>query len=478
MTSSRAFLTSFAPAPEAPPAPSALPRLFGMGRRTAKASPTARLLPPRVSACLVSEPKKAAAPASPSGRPFSEESKRVMQAEADVFVRTYARTPVVLSSGRGCKVYDVEGREYLDMAGGIAVNSLGHGDPAWVKAVAEQAATLAHVSNIYYSVPQVTLAKRLVDSSFADRVFFTNSGTEANEAAIKFSRKFQKSLHSSEREPATEFIAFTNCFHGRTMGALALTSKEQYRKPFEPLMPGVSFLEYGNIEAAIKVIRSGKIAAVFVEPVQGEGGIYSATKEFLFALRTACDDAGALLVFDEVQCGLGRTGFLWAHEAYGVYPDIMTLAKPLAGGLPIGVVLTTEKVAASISYGDHGSTFAGGPLVCHAALAVLDKIQKPGFLASVSKKGLYLKELLTKNLGGNEHVKEVRGVGLIMGIELDVPASPLVNECLDSGLLVLTAGKGNIVRLVPPLTISEEELEQAAEILSKCLPVLDAGNSN
>lgn len=258
------------------------------------------------------------------------------------------------------------------------------------------------------------------------------------------------------------------------MGALALTSKEQYRTPFEPLMPGATFLEYGNIEAATNAIQSGKIAAVFVEPIQGEGGIYSATKEFLFSLRNACDDAGALLVFDEVQCGLGRTGFLWAHEAYGVYPDMMTLAKPLAGGLPIGVVLTTERVAAGMSFGDHGSTFAGGPLVCHAALAVLDKIQSPGFLAGVSDKGRYLKELLIEKMGGSKHVKEVRGVGLIVGIELDVPASPLVDECLNAGLLVLTAGKGNIVRLVPPLIISEEELREAADVLSQCLPALDA----
>ncbi|RRT82492.1 hypothetical protein B296_00007153 [Ensete ventricosum] len=336
---------------------------------------------------------------------------------------------------------------------------------------------------------QVTLGKRLVECSFADRVFFTNSGTEANEAAIKFARKFQRFSHADKKLPATEFIAFTNSFHGRTMGALALTSKEHYRSPFEPVMPGVMFLEYGNSEEAIKAIQPGKTAAVFVEPIQGEGGIYSATKDFLQVLRTACDNAGALLVYDEVgftliyslvqvQCGLGRTGHLWAHEAFGVVPDMMTLAKPLAGGLPIGVVLTTERVAAAISSGDHGSTFAGGPLVCHAALAVLDKIQNPIFLAGVTRKGLYLKDLLLKKLGGNPHVKEVRGFGLIVGIELDVQASPLVNACRDAGLLVLTAGNGNVVRLVPPLIISETELEQAAEVLSTCLPALDADASS
>lgn len=417
-------------------------------------------------------------PDSNALKPGLLKSKEVMETEARVLVGTYARAPVVLASGKGCKLYDVEGREYLDMSAGIAVNALGHGDEDWLKAVVEQASTLTHVSNMYYSLPQVELAKRLVASSFADRVFFSNSGTEANEAAIKFSRKFQRYSHPDAKEPATEFISFTNSFHGRTIGALALTSKEHYRSPFEPVMPGVTFLEYGNIQVTKKLIQQGKIAAVFVEPIQGEGGIYSATKEFLQFLRSACDDAGALLVFDEVQCGLGRTGYLWAHEAYGVFPDIMTLAKPLAGGLPIGAVLLTERVASAINYGDHGSTFAGGPLVCNAALAVVDKISNPSFLASVSKKGLYLKEILKQKIGGSSHVREIRGLGLIVGIELDVSANPLVDACRNAGLLVLTAGKGNVVRLVPPLIISEQELDRAAEILYQALPVLDQNNSD
>ncbi|BAT81984.1 Acetylornithine aminotransferase [Vigna angularis] len=399
--------------------------------------------------------------------------KDVIEMEGKLLVGTYARTAVVLERGEGCKLYDVEGKEYLDLSAGIAVNALGHGDVDWLKAVVEQAATLTHTSNVFYTIPQVELAKRLVDSSFADRVFFSNSGTESNEAAIKFARKHQRQTTTNAKEPATEFIAFSNCFHGRTLGALALTSKVQYRTPFEPIMPGVTFLEYGNAQAATELIKQGKIAAVFVEPIQGEGGIYSATKEFLQSLRNACDETGTLLVFDEVQCGLGRTGFLWAHEAYGIFPDMMTLAKPLAGGLPIGVVLVTERVASSINYGDHGSTFAGNPLVCSAALAVFDKISKPDFLSSVSKKGLYFKELLNQKLGGNQHVKEIRGVGLIIGIDLDIPATPFVDACRNSGLLVLTAGKGNVVRIVPPLIISEKEIEQAVDILFQTLQVLD-----
>ncbi|KAK4796576.1 hypothetical protein SAY86_028902 [Trapa natans] len=404
-------------------------------------------------------------------------SKKVIEGAAEFLVGTYARAPIVLDHGKGCKLYDLDGKEYLDMTAGIAVNALGHSDPDLVKAIEDQANTLIHVSNIYHSIPQVELAKRLVKGSFADRVFFSNSGTEANEAAIKFARKFQRYSNPNETEPATEFVAFTNSFHGRTMGSVALTSKVQYRSPFEPVMPGATFVEYGNIQATKEVIQKGKTAAVFVEPIQGEGGILSATKEFLQFLRSACDDAGALLVFDEVQCGLGRTGYLWAHEAFGVTPDIMTLAKPLAGGLPIGAVLVTERVSSAINYGDHGSTFAGGPLVCQVASVTLDKISNPDFLKSVQTKGNFLKQKLVEMLGRNPHVKEVRGMGLIIGIELDVSASPLVDACRESGLLVLTAGKGNVVRLVPPLIVTEQELELAAKILADCLPVLDEDSS-
>ncbi|KAJ9567910.1 hypothetical protein OSB04_003876 [Centaurea solstitialis] len=390
----------------------------------------------------------------------------VMEAEGRLIVGTYGRAPLVLTNGKGCKLYDIEGREYIDLTSGIAVNALGHGDSDWIRAITDQANLLAHVSNVYYTLPQVNLAERLVASSFADRVFFCNSGTEANEAAIKFARKFQRFSHPDKTDPPTEFISFTNSFHGRTIGALALTSKEHYRTPFEPVMPGVTFLNYGDIEAAQELISSGKIAAVFVEPIQGK-------VESTVLQKSSCN-----LYVLPVQCGLGRTGYLWAYEAYDVTPDIMTLAKPLAGGLPIGATLVTERVNAAIKHGDHGSTFAGGPLVCAAAIAVFDKISKPTFLASVTRKGEYLKEILKKKVGQNPHVKEIRGFGLIVGIELDVPASPLVDACRESGLLILTAGKGDIVRLVPPLIISDQELDQAVEIMYKCFGVLDEKNSN
>ncbi|KAJ8642053.1 hypothetical protein MRB53_018747 [Persea americana] len=410
---------------------------------------------------------------------LGERSKRVMELEGKVLVQTSARVPLVLARGKGCKVYDAEGQEYLDMGAGIAANLLGHGDPDFLKAI-QQATESIHVSNVYYTSPQVKLQELLRGCSFADRAFFFNSGTEANEAAIEFARKFHIFSWPYVKLPAMEFIAFNDSFHGRTMGSLVLTGKENYRSPFEPDMPGVTFIEYGNIDMAKNAIQPGKTAAVFVEPVRGEGGIYSAKKEFLQALRSACDDAGALLIFNEVPSGMGRLGYLWAYEAYGVFPDIMTIAESLAGGLPIGAVLTTEWVAAAIGVGDHGSTFAGCgcPLVCHAALAVLDKIQKPEFLASVSKKGQYLKELLVHKLGGNPHVKEVRGLGLLVEIELDVSASALVDACRNSGLLILTSGKGNVVMLTPSLVISEQELVQATDILLEGMPALDGNTSN
>eukprot|EP00475_Leptophrys_vorax_P003225 TRINITY_DN11881_c0_g1_i1.p1 TRINITY_DN11881_c0_g1~~TRINITY_DN11881_c0_g1_i1.p1 ORF type:complete len:503 (-),score=-0.05 TRINITY_DN11881_c0_g1_i1:36-1418(-) len=453
------------------------------GRNAAGANNTAA--PTRPMRCHASAGDRPAAAAAAAAASVSAPSSaaptaaEIMAIEKDVVVQTYGRTPLVVASGQGSLLYDLDGREFIDMASGIAVNALGHGDSDWLVAVTHQAATLAHVSNLYYTVPMVQLAQQLVAKSFADRVFFVNSGTEANEAAIKFARKYQLAKQQAAggnptggEGHATEFVAFGNCFHGRTMGALALTSKVQYRTPFEPLMPGVAFAEYGDLDAARAAIVAGRTAAVFVEPVQGEGGVYAAGSAFLEGLRRLCDDAGALLVFDEIQCGLGRTGHLWAHEPYGVTPDIMTLAKPLAGGLPIGAVLVTNPVAAAMSPGDHGSTFAGNPLVCRAALAVLNKIAEPAFLASVEAKGELLRKLLRERLGSNPHVKEVRGKGLIVGVQLDVPAGPLVDAAREAGVLVITAGKGDVVRLVPPLVITEEEIERAVDGLVKGLSAL------
>ncbi|GFH11129.1 N-acetyl ornithine amino-transferase [Haematococcus lacustris] len=399
-------------------------------------------------------------------------AKKIMADEAQYVLQTYARAPLVLSHGLGSKVWDTEGREYIDFAAGIAVNALGHSDPRWASALVEQADKLAHTSNLYHTAPQVELAKRLVTNSFADKTFFCNTGTEANEAAIKFARKWARAGIDPYDPSATaphELVSFTSCFHGRTMGALALTYKEQYRTPFLPMMPGCQLATYNDLESAAKVIVKGKTAAVFVEPVQGEGGVTPATAAFLKGLRKLCDEAGALLVYDEVQCGLGRTGKLWGHELYGVEPDMMTLAKPLAGGLPVGAVLLKQHVADVMKPGDHGSTFAGNPLVCHTACTVFDVIADPSFLRSVNAKGERLRAALRRTMGNNPHVKEVRGVGLLVGVQLDMQAGGVVNAARDMGILAITAGKGDVIRLVPPLVITDAEIDTGAEVLGKAL---------
>jgi len=405
-------------------------------------------------------------------------TKQVIDDEAKYILQTYARTPIVLSHGLGAKVYDVEGREYLDFAAGIAVNALGHSDPRWFAALTEQAENLAHTSNLYHTVAQVELAKRLVNSSFADKAFFCNTGTEANEGALKFARKWARVQAGIDPYDATatapsEIVSFTNSFHGRTMGALALTYKEQYKSPFLPMMPGAQLAEYNNLESAAKVIKKGKTCAVFVEPLQGEGGITLGTPEFLAGLKKLCEEAGALLIFDEVQCGLGRTGKLWAYEASGVEPDMMTLAKPLAGGLPIGAVLMKQHVADVMKPGDHGSTFAGNPLVCHTACTVFDIIANPEFLADVEAKGLRLRAALQRTMGSNPHVKEVRGSGLLCGVQLDMMAGPVVDAArVDGGILAITAGKGDVIRLVPPLVVTNEEIDRCAAALGAALTKL------
>ncbi|KAK9863802.1 hypothetical protein WJX84_000809 [Apatococcus fuscideae] len=320
------------------------------------------------------------------------------------------------------------------------------------------------------------LAKRLVENTpWADRVFYSNSGTEAVEAVIKFARKYARvqageDPYSTESNAATEVVCFSGAFHGRTMGALSLTAKEQYKTPFMPIMPGSVTAKYLDLESARQCIKKGKTAAVIVEPLQGEGGIHMSSQAFLEGLRELCDEAGALLIFDEIQCGLGRTGKLWAHEYFGVQPDMMTLAKPLAGGLPIGAVLLKQKIADVMAPGDHGSTFAGNPLVCAAGEAVLDVLLAPGFLQAVHDNGVALRHGLREKLGSNPHVKEVRGLGLISGIQLDVPAGPVVAAALEAGLIVITAGKGDVVRMVPPLIVTQEDVQKCVDILAEVIP--------
>lgn len=386
--------------------------------------------------------------------------EQIISAEKQFVLQTYVRPEVLFTQGKGMYLYDSDGNQYLDFAAGIAVTALGHSDPEWVQVVSEQAGLLTHVSNLYHTEPHVQVARRLVENSFADRVFFCNSGTEANEAALKFARKWAKAQGSK-----TKIVAFSGGFHGRSFGALSVTYKAQYREPFAPLLPGVTFVPFNDLAAAEQAIDD-ETCAVIVEPIQGEGGVHPAKFEFLPWLRQLCDRHNALLIFDEVQCGLGRSGKLWAHELYGVTPDIMTLAKPLAGGLPMGAALLTERVAAAIGPGDHGSTFAAGPLVARAATVVFDRISQPGFLADVAAKGQYLKEQLWQ-LSGN-HITAVRGAGLLVGLELRQPAAPVIAAAREKGLIVIGAGE-NVLRLAPPLIVTREEIDTAVATLKEIL---------
>jgi len=388
--------------------------------------------------------------------------------EQQYLLQNYVRPDFVLIRGDGINLYDESGKVYQDWVAGIAVNSLGYNDAGINQAMQEQSDTgLWHVSNLYHTAPHTKLAKQLVESSFADRVYFCNSGAEANEGAMKFARRV---TYTQGKTDKTEIVTFTAAFHGRTMGALSVTPKDKYQAPFKPLIDGVVLAEFNNIESATEAITD-KTAAVIIEPIQGEGGINPASTEFLQALRDLCNQHEALLIFDEIQCGLGRTGTLWAYEFSGVTPDMMTLAKPLANGLPIGAVLVTEAVADYIKPGDHGSTFAGGAVVTNVASHVVERINQPEFLAHVTEVGDYLLERLEEI--NSPHIKEVRGRGLMAGIELDIEASNIVKAGYEHGLLLVNAG-ANVLRFVPPLIIEKSDVDQLIDKLTAILEALDA----
>jgi acetylornithine/N-succinyldiaminopimelate aminotransferase len=399
------------------------------------------------------------------------DASEVIALEQKYVLQTYRRPEFVLVHGEGARVFDSQGRAYLDGVAGIAVNALGHRDPQVVAAIQAAAEGLIHVSNLYHTEPQARLAEWLVEHSFAERVFFCNSGTEAVEGALKFARKYARHAFPQPETGAdyakTRIVAFTGSFHGRSMGALSTTATEKYRAPFEPLVPGVRFAPFNDVAAAEAAITD-EVCAVIVEPIQGEGGVHLATPDFLEHVRAACDRTGALLIFDEIQCGLGRSGTLWAHQAYGVTPDLMTLAKPLAGGLPMGAVLMTQAVADAMGVGDHGSTFAAGPLVCQVAQVVLERVAEPGFLAGVRQKGEHLGQRLAAL------ARQARGRGLIWGVECQVEAATIVAAGYRQGILVCAAGP-NVVRLVPPLTMSMAELDELADRLEAAFEEVERG---
>lgn len=387
-----------------------------------------------------------------------EESERYL-------MNTYARQPLSIARGRGAKVYDFEGREYIDFVAGIAVNVLGHCHPDLVAAIQKQTQQLLHASNLYFTEPQVNLARELVSHSFADKVFFSNSGAEANETAIKLARSYAKQKFGPDRY---EIITMVNSFHGRTLATLSATGQEKVQKGFEPLMPGfrhVPFNDLGEVEKAI----SGKTAAVMLEPIQGEGGVHVGDPTYLQALREICSLQGVLVIFDEVQTGVGRTGTLFAYEQLGMVPDIMTLAKGLGGGVPIGACLAREDIAAAFTPGVHASTFGGNPLACAAALAVLKVLLEGQVLEHGKRMGDYLEKGLKDIQAGLPYVvKDVRGRGLLRGMELTVDGGPIVTDCYRRGLLI-NCTMGRVLRFVPPLIISQAQIDTLLDALTQLL---------
>ncbi|MBC7109623.1 MAG: acetylornithine transaminase [Archaeoglobi archaeon] len=371
-------------------------------------------------------------------------------------MRTYNRLPVVLVRGSGALVWDIEGREYIDCVGGIAVNTVGHCHPYVVEAIKRQAEKLIHVSNLYYNELQPVLAKELSERSGMDKFFFCNSGTEAVEASLKLARK-----KSGKRE----IIAARGSFHGRTMGALSVTSTEKYRKPFEPLVPGVKWVDYNDAEAIRRAIDENT-AAVILEPVQGEGGVNVPSKEYLKEVREICDEKGVLLIFDEVQTGFGRTGEWFASQLFGVKPDIMAMAKGMAGGFPMGAVGAIEEVANAFEPGNHASTFGGNPLACAASLATIRAIEDGDLLRKCREDGKYFIERL-KEIESDE-IKEVRGVGMLIGVEMRGSCSEIVMRMLRSGVLV-NCIQERVLRFAPPLVITREQIDEVVMKLGSAL---------
>ncbi len=379
-------------------------------------------------------------------------------------LNVYNRLPIAMVKGEGAYIYDADGNKYLDFVAGIAVNALGHSHPKVVEAIAKQAAKMIHCSNLYWIEPQIQLAKLLVENSAFDKVFFGNSGAEANEGAIKLSRKYVKTHGKPE---SFEIVTMKKSFHGRTMATLTATGQDKIRQGFDPLLPGFKYVEYNNIDA-LKEAITPTVCGVMLEPIQGEGGVIAADKEYLQAVRNLCDENGLLLIFDEVQVGMGRTGKLFAYQNYDVVPDIMTLAKALGGGTPIGAFLTTDKVAEALVPGDHGSTFGGGPLVTAAGVATFTTMLEDKVVENAAAMGTYLKEKLEELCQKHEICLEIRGLGLILGMQLVGSGKNIVAECLKQGLLINCTSE-TVLRFIPPLIITKKEVDEAIAILDDVL---------
>ncbi|WP_448579790.1 acetylornithine transaminase [Thermaurantiacus sp.] len=378
-----------------------------------------------------------------------------------VLMPVYARSDVAPVRGEGCYLYDAEGRQWLDFASGIAVNCLGHGHPHLTKAIQEQAATLIHVSNLYASPQQEKVARRLVDLTFAETVFFTNSGAEAIECAVKTCRRHHVAAGRPEKY---RILTFSNAFHGRTMTAIAATDQAKLRDGFDPLPDWFRVLPFGDLEAA-KAAIDPSIGGILVEPVQGEGGVRPADPAFLKGLRQLCDEHGLLLILDEVQCGVGRTGRLFAHEHYGITPDIMAIAKGIGGGVPVGACLATERAASGMVVGTHGSTYGGNPLAMAACNAVLDIVADPAFLDTVRARAARLRGELEQMIGNHPIFESVRGLGLMLGVKMNCDSRAFVAHLRNHGLLTVAAAD-NVVRILPPLVIEEAHIRECVEKMS------------
>ncbi|TET27596.1 aspartate aminotransferase family protein [Candidatus Aerophobetes bacterium] len=394
------------------------------------------------------------------------DTQMAMQMDKKYVMQSYSRIPLVIDKGKGVRVWDKEGREYLDFISGIGVNAIGHCHPEILRALTHQAKRLLHCSNLYYIEPQANLARALCEVSFADKVFFSNSGAEANEAAIKLARRWGKGKRY-------EIITMKESFHGRTLTTLRATAQTKYQKGFGPFPPGFKYSPFNDLER-LKERVSEKTCAIMLEPIQGEGGIRMASEDFMEGVWEICRGKRILLILDEIQCGLGRTGKMFAYQHYGIEPDIMTLAKPLAGGLPMGATLAKEEVASLFKPGDHASTFGGNPLVSSAALAFLKVMEEENLVKKAEERGEYFGERLKELKAKYSFIKEIRGKGLMRGIELEFEGKGVVEKCRYQGLLINCTAK-KVLRFLPPLTVKEEEIDQAVDILQGAFEELGQG---
>lgn len=395
---------------------------------------------------------------------MTTKTNEIIKTADEHFMHTYNRYPISVESGNGVYLYDADGKEYLDFGAGIAVFALGYNNKEYNDALKAQIDKLIHTSNLFYNEPAAKAAKLVTEASGMDRIFFTNSGTEAIEGAIKLAKKY---AFVKTGNTDGEIIAMHNSFHGRSMGALAVTGNKHYQEAFGPMLPGIKFAEYNNLDS-VKALLNDKTCAIILETVQGEGGIYPAKDEFIKGIREICDEKGILMILDEIQCGMGRTGTMFAFEQYGVKPDILTVAKALGCGVPVGAFLATEKAAEAMVPGDHGTTYGFNPLVCAAVVKVFELFEELNVLDNVKKVSKYLETQLDKIVDEFDVAVARRGLGLMQGLEISIALKDVINKALEDGLILIAAGS-NVIRFVPPLIITEEDVDKMIEKLKRSL---------